>query len=536
MKKTVKCLILLLLAVATLLCSGCAETYKQVSGAEEKAESALKEQPAVDDPGDPITYEVSGAFSSDMVLQRDKVINVWGWSNKKGGYIYGELMGEKRYAQVDEHGEWMLQFSPKEYTSEGQTLTIGPKNGEQTVFENILIGDVWIVSGQSNAEFYFQDMAVYFTELNDRISENDNIRLFREDKGDAYRSGVLVVSGEQEDVINDDYHWTKTTADTVANFSAVGYMFVKEIADQVDVPQGIIMATAGGCYIEDFMDPKTGADYISYYSFWPETQAIYKYLLAPFKHMSMRGILFYQGESNNLEYYQYAERLAACVAGWREAFDSTFAFYNIQCTSHAAFAQNPSTWAGIGKLRAAQLDAYYKIPNSYFIVTIDVGYRLRGEGEPEEDYAHTFDKWHIGKRGADIALAELYKKDGYDLNYVGCPIPNKVKWSDDSVTVSFDQIGDGLKLYEGDELIGCMVMLKNEEVVPTTATLEGKDTIKISLKGEAIDREVVAVAYGIDYSALLEEANLVNSNDVPCPSFCFYTKDYLKAREEKANR
>lgn len=185
MKKTVKCLILLALMAAILVSSGCAQSYKQVSGAEEKKESALKAQPAVDDPGEKVTYTVSGVFSSDMVLQRDKVIRVWGWSQDKGGYLYGELMGEKRYAQIDENGEWMLEFSPKEYTSEGQKLTIGPKNGKQTVFENVLIGDVWIVSGQSNAEYYFQDMATYFTELKDRINENDNIRLYREDKNDV---------------------------------------------------------------------------------------------------------------------------------------------------------------------------------------------------------------------------------------------------------------------------------------------------------------------------------------------------------------
>lgn len=533
MKKTVKCLILFVLMAAILVCSGCAQKYKQVSGAEEKQESALKAQPEINDPGDPIKYEVSGVFSSDMVLQRDKVINVWGWSRNKGGYIYGELMGEKRYAQIDEKGKWMLQFSPKDYTSEGQTLTIGPKNGEQTVFENVLIGDVWIVSGQSNAEYSFAEMTVYFTELNDRINENDNIRIYREDKNDVYQNGILTVNGVQDDVIKKEYCWTKTTPETVASFSAVGYMFVKELADQVDVPQGIVMATAGGCVINDFMDPETGAKHSSVGSFWPETQAIYKYFLAPFRHMTMRGILFYQGESDNLWANKYPEALAACVAGWRENFDSTFAFYNIQCTSHAALAENTRDWAGLPKLRAAQLDAYYKIPNSYLISTLDVGYRKRPEGEPEEDYAHTFDKWHIGKRAADIALAELYKKDGYDYGYVACPIPNRVKWSDDSVTVTFDNIGDGLKAYEGQDLIGFKVMLENEELVDTTATIESKDTIKISLTAEGIDREVVAVAYALEHSALLEEANLVNSNNVPCPTFCFYTDDYLDSLEKE---
>lgn len=532
MKKTVKCLILLALMAAILVSSGCAQSYKQVSGAEEKKESALKAQPAVDDPGEKVTYTVSGVFSSDMVLQRDKVIRVWGWSQDKGGYLYGELMGEKRYAQIDENGEWMLEFSPKEYTSEGQKLTIGPKNGKQTVFENVLIGDVWIVSGQSNAEYYFQDMATYFTELKDRINENDNIRLYREDKNDAYKNGILIVQGQQDDVVNKAYRWTKTIEETVNVFSAVGYMFVKEIADQVEVPQGIVMATAGGCVINDFMDPETGANFSSSGSFWPETQAIYKYFIAPFRHMTFRGMLFYQGESDNGWANKYAEMLSACVQGWRDHFDSTFAFYNIQLTSHSALKEN-GEWRGIPKLRAAQLDAYYKIPNSYLITSIDVGYRLRPEGEPEEDYAHTFDKWHIGKRAADIALAELYKKEDYDYNFVSCPIPSKVKWDDDSVTIAFTNVGDGLKAHQdgGDQLIGFTVLQNNESLVETTAEIIEKDTIKIDLT--SAEREVIGVCYAYDHSALLEEANLVNSKDVPCPTFCFYTDDYLDSQEKE---
>ena len=127
-----------------------------------------------------------------------------------------------------------------------------------------MVGDVWIVSGQSNAEYSFQEMATYYTELNDIIDINDNIRLYREEKSDAWW-----VSGLQKDVVM-PYQWTKTTPDTVGTFSAVGYMFVKELADNTDVPQGIVMAAAGGCKIEDFMDPDTAAKVTQHGHFWPE--------------------------------------------------------------------------------------------------------------------------------------------------------------------------------------------------------------------------------------------------------------------------
>lgn len=477
----------------------------------------LKPQPAVNDPGNYVSYAVSGVFTSDMVLQRDQIINVWGWSSNVGSYIYGEFMGEKRYAQVDSNGEWMLQFSPKRYTSKGQTLTIGPKNGRQSVFTNVLVGDVWIVSGQSNAEYSFREMATYYTELYDIIDENDNIRLYREDKNDVWwEEGIL------QDVVM-PYQWTKTTETTVNAFSALGYMFVKELADNTNIPQGIIMATAGGCKLEDFMDPDTAKKVTQHGTFWPEPQAIYKRMLAPFLHMTFTGMLFYQGESDNLWASEYPDALAKCVAGWRDQFDSDFAFYNVQCTSHGALASNPKEWAGLPQLRAAQLDAYYKIPNSYLISTIDVGYRLRPWNEPEEDYAHTFNKWTIGQRAAHIALARYYEDSNYRYEYVSCPIPEKVTWYDDYVLIDFKNVGDGLKAYDG-KLTGFKISLPgNKSLENADASIVDKDTVRINLR-DTTGRISSVCAYAIEHSALLEEANLVNSNNVPCPTFYFNKK------------
>lgn len=522
MKKALKVLLLFVLIAATILtASGCSsQTYEQVAGTEKKTESALEAQPEVDDSGEAIEFTVSGTFSDNMVLQRDKVIQVWGWSENEGGYIYGELLGETRYAQVDENGEWLIQFSPKEYSAEATDLRIYTKHGEEVVFKDVLIGDVWIVSGQSNAEFLFKEMTPMFPECYDEIDENDNIRLYRENKNDASSGGVYVVYGEQDDVINKDYCWTKTTTETVDDFSAVGYMFVNELAKNTDVPQGIIMAAAGGAGITLFMDPYTGYDWVGYKTNYNEENAVYKFLLAPFEHMSIQGILFYQGESDNEWAAKYPEMLTACVAGWREAFDSTFDFYNIQCTSHAALVE---AFPGLPGLRAAQLDAYYTIPDSYIVSTVDVGYRLRGEGEPEEDYAHTFDKKTIGARAAHIALAELYGDEDFKYEYVSCPIPSKVSWSGGSVKIDFTNVGDGLKAYEGD-LIGFQIMQEDGTTVAAEAKVVDEDTVKVSIPN--IEGDAIAVCYAFNHSALLEEANLVNSNNIPCPTFKFYSDKY----------
>ncbi len=86
-------------------------------------------------------YRVSGTIYSNMVIQRDQIINIWGWCNKIGAYIYGDFMGETKYGVVNETGEWKIQFSPRGYTTKPQNLRIYPKSGEVTVFSGILIGD-----------------------------------------------------------------------------------------------------------------------------------------------------------------------------------------------------------------------------------------------------------------------------------------------------------------------------------------------------------------------------------------------------------
>jgi len=479
---------------------------------------SLPKQPEINDPGEEIEYTVSGVFTDNMVLQRDKIINVWGWSNDIGGYIYGELFGEKRYAKISSNGEWVLRFSPHEYTTEETSLTIYPLNGKKSVFENILIGDVWLVSGQSNAEYMFSQMAEYYTDSYDFIDEKDNIRLLKIDKSDAYGGGNhLIVKGVQKDIINKNNKWRKTTKASVDPFSALGYMFAKELSKHTDIPQGMVMAAAGGCILQEFMDPATGKNYDNKNAVLnSETNSIYKYYIAPFTHMSMRGVLFYQGESNQGEKAKYKDKLIEFVKGWRKQFDSDFLFYNFQCSTHPLFGDLPV-------VRDAQLDAYVEIPDSYIIPTIDAGWGTKGNGE---DRSHPYDKKTIGIRAARFALAQLYKVDGYDMEYYSCPIPVSATWGTDKVTIDFENVGDGLKAFEG-ELIGFKFANKKGRIIrnlDAVAKIVDKDTVEVSIPAEKAD-DIYYVCYAREMNSLLKDANLVNSNDIPTPTFEFLKEE-----------
>ena len=184
MKKIIKSAVLIALAVLMLVCSACTVELKQ---AESKVPAVEKLEPQPEVSGKELEdYTVSHAFSSDMVLQRDKIIQVYGTSKNIGRYVYGKLGDEERYAKVEKDGSWIIQFSPREASSEPITLSVGPKEGERTEFTGILIGDVWIVSGQSNAEYLFgvdyrgcAAMTKYYDKLTGLINENDNITVIK---------------------------------------------------------------------------------------------------------------------------------------------------------------------------------------------------------------------------------------------------------------------------------------------------------------------------------------------------------------------
>ena len=168
-------------------------------------------------------------------------------------------------------------------------------------------------------------------------------------------------------------------------------------------------------------------------------------------------------------------------------------------------------WPDLPGVRAAQLDAYYEIPNSYLICSMDVGWQLR---TPEEDPAHPYDKLTLGKRLAQIALCEEYGSDKYQLEYVSSPIPSEIKWKSNSVEIKFINVGDGL--YSNiSNVTGFRIHNTEGFAFAAQAKITGKDTVEVT-----IDRDnITAVSYGYSVSALPEEACLANSEQVPALTF-----------------
>ena len=191
----VRIICLLLVVFTALLLFACTNSNQAIVNnptnaptVEPTALPSLTPQPNITDSGELVEYTVSRSISSNMVVQRNSYFNVFGWSENIGGIIYAEFMGEKRYGVVNDSGEWMIEFSPHDATSEAQLLKIYPSNGKVTEYDNILIGDVWVVSGQSNAELTFAATIAKTPDYKNEISKEDKIRIFTQS-----RAGVLSV-------------------------------------------------------------------------------------------------------------------------------------------------------------------------------------------------------------------------------------------------------------------------------------------------------------------------------------------------------
>lgn len=185
--------------------------------------------------------------------------------------------------------------------------------------------------------------------------------------------------------------------------------------------------------LQDFMPEETAAQFETLDSTW-SVGAIYNFLIAPFTNMAIRGMVFYQGESDETWYEVYPEKLRVFVAALRENFNCDFAFYNVQLSSHGTLQE---AWPNLPGLRAAQTEAYYMLPHSYLICSMDVGWRAEN---PEEDPAHPYDKWTIAKRLAAVALCQEYGLEAYKLDYVSSPIPSKITWKEDCILVGFSTV------------------------------------------------------------------------------------------------
>ena len=471
-------------------------------------------------------------FSNNMVLQRNLPIKIWGWANP-GETVDVSFLTQNRSAVAAQDGKWMVTFgpTPANATPSEITITAGEKH---VTLKNILVGEVWICSGQSNMEFTLKE-----TDRAKEAIETADYPLIRQFKAPHVTNNI-----PQKDVPGS---WAICTPGTAPDFTAAGYHFALELQKNLHVPIGLINTSWGGTRIEPWTDPegfkvsdklndiseliansdnqniKNQFAYLDKLENWAKTSretlkagtklanypggipdhplngpgkptGIYNAMIAPLVPYGIRGAIWYQGESNNGEGMLYYEKMKALISSWRRIWgQGEFPFLYVQLAPYTY--GKPENLPAIWEAQSAALN----ISNTGMAVTTDIG---------NVSDIHPKNKAEIGRRLALWALAKTYVVGSAE--YSG-PVYTAMKIKGKKIILTFDH-GTGLK--------------SNDSKPLTWFTIAGKDKKFIAAKAEIVGNTIVVSNDGLKKPAAvrfgwseLAEPNLVNGSGLPASPF-----------------
>ena len=363
-------------------------------------------------------------FGDNAVLQRQMPVPVWGWS-KPGVKVTVEFAGQKKTAVAGKDGKWMLRLDKLEASFEPAEMVISD-NAEKTVtLKNILVGEVWLCSGQSN-------MAAKVRHNHRNQDPKDNLL---KSNFPAVRH-ICAPGGWQ----------MATTPKSVGEFTRVGFCFARKVHLEQKVPVGLVNACVGGSRIESWMRiaprklPEGAASKkkISY-------GGLYNKRIAPLVGYGIRGALWYQGEANASEGYSYCLKMESLISDWRKSWDQgDFPFYFVQLAGIGrSSADNPAMGDGRARIREAQRHVL-TIKNTGMAVAVDIG----------ADREHPANKVEVGVRLAHWALHNDY---GRKEILPSGPLYRGFKVKGNAIRISFDHAG------------GLMVARKQDYIPPVPA-------------------------------------------------------------------
>jgi sialate O-acetylesterase len=371
--------------------------------------------------------ELPAVISDSMVLQQKSDVELWGWAKKGAKVTVVTSWNNKVYGVVaGADGGWRVMVGTP---AAGGPYSISFDDGKKKVLRDILIGEVWICSGQSNMEMPvkgFGNQPVLHSTGLLMDSRNPQIRLFRLERAMARspKSDCKATS------------WEEAGPVSVGNFSAVGYQYAKILQEKLKVPVGMIMTTWGGTVVEAWMDRhaleafpdiKVPGDTVKINK--NEPAVLFNAMVNPLVGYGIKGVIWYQGEQNRPNPQVYDRLLAGMVKEWRDLWKrGDWPFYYVQI---APFVYNDKLGPA-APLREAQQRALALIPRSGMVVSMDAG---------EEKTIHPANKTVISERLACWALADTYGWEG--LPYES-PVYKSMKVAGDTVVVAFDHSVNGL--------------------------------------------------------------------------------------------
>lgn len=434
-------------------------------------------------------------FGDHMVLQQQTDAAIWGKATAGKTVKVSTSWDRKSYsAQADKQGNWKVKVKTP---GAGGPYEITISDGSTLKLKDVLIGEVWLCSGQSNMEMPvkgFRNQPITGSMEAITTSANPNIRL-------------ITVKKDKSLVTKDDFTggWMECQPENVANFSATAYFFGKMIQQVTGVPVGLINSSWGGTRIEPWIseagikkfDWVNLPDKAMQGDFSQQTPTVlFNAMISPMVGYGIKGAIWYQGESNRNEPDQYQKLLPGLAENWRAEWGiGDFPFYYVQI---APFDYGVS---GLNSayLREAQLKAVDATTNMGMACIMETG---------EKTCIHPANKKAAGDRLAYLALAKTYGKGGFE--YSG-PVLKEMKVEGSIVKLSFDHAANGLTSY-GKELENFEIAGSNKRYFPAKAFITGQGITLFS----ASVTEPVAVRYAFKDFVI---GDLFNTEGLPASSF-----------------
>lgn len=467
---------------------------------------------------DTTALRLPAIFTDNMVLQRDMKVPVWGWATP-GDVVFVSFAGQSKQATADADGVWRLKLDKMKASFEPQTLTV--RALKTIVFTNILVGEVWLASGQSNMEKPIGNQRgqrnTFNSEAELAAANFPNIRIFKVEK--------TLAATPQTD-LGKFQGWAECSSNSLdtISFSAAAYFFGRSIHTNLNVPIGLIESSWGGTRIEPWTPP-VGFAKVSSQKKFADTKlavegtnkiantkptAIYNAMIAPIAGYAMRGALWYQGESNlggtnvNSDYREYADKMAALIGGWREIWgQGTFPFYFVQIAPFKYYSGKTPRALSIEQLPefwTIQSRAARTIKNTGMVVTTDLVDDLND--------IHPRNKADVGQRLALLALEGTYQRHVESSG----PVFRKLNVSGNKAVLKFDNAEGGLISKDGQPLTWFTIAGADGSFVPAEAKIVG-DTVEVSAASVA---KPVAVRFAWSEIA---QPNFYNAVGLPAEPF-----------------
>jgi sialate O-acetylesterase len=357
-------------------------------------------------------------FGDNMVLQRNAEVKIWGWANPKEEIKLVSSWNNQEYKVVaNNQAQWELHIKTPEA---GGPFTISIKGYNEVVLKNILIGEVWLCTGQSNMEMS-ASWGIDNSEEEMKNATNPNIRFFTVPK--------LTATTPQNNLSG---NWVESTPETMKHFSAIGYFFAKRLREDLkNVPIGLISSNWGGTPAEIWMPEEVvqndailleNAKKLNEQEYGPRQPGrAYNAMIYPITGFKIAGTLWYQGESN-VGSLVYDKTLSALITSWRKVWQDEFPFYFVQIAPYKTGSNNFSNVT----VRNSQRKTLKEVPKTGMVLTSDISDTID---------IHPKNKKDVGIRLANLALAETYKVNS---NLVNGPLFKDFKIEKNKAIVSFD--------------------------------------------------------------------------------------------------